>query len=83
MRKGVPRYIRLLGNDDPEVRIAAAFVLSFVPEDVQTFGPALWERASSDPDDMVRANALIALYNIVESRHTKRSCGRAAETCHV
>lgn len=61
VRKGVPRFIRLLGDDDPYVRIGACFVLAFLPEDVEMFGPALWEAASDDEDDIVRANALIAL----------------------
>ncbi len=60
-RKGVPRYIRLLGADDPHVRVAAAYVLSWLPEDVEMFGPALWEAVQGDESDMVRANALIAL----------------------
>lgn len=61
VRKGVPRYVRLLGADDPRVRVAAAFLMSWLPEDVELCGPALWEAASNDPDDVVRANALIAL----------------------
>ena len=61
VRKGVPRFIRLLTFDDPSVRIAAAFVLSWLPEDAELFGPALWAVASSDENDYVRANALIAL----------------------
>lgn len=60
-RKGVPRFMRLLGSDDEYVRTAAAFMLSWLPEDLEMFSPALWELASNDESDTVRANALIAL----------------------
>lgn len=60
-RKGVPCFVQLLGSDDEYVRMAAAYMLSWLPEDLETFAPALWEVASNDESDTVRANALIAL----------------------
>lgn len=60
-RRGEPRYIRLLGSDDERVRVAASFLLSWLPEDFDLFAPSLWELAQNDPEDTVRANALIAL----------------------
>lgn len=60
-RQGVPRFIQLLGEGRERVRVAAAFMLSWLPEEAEMFAPALWEAANNDRSDTVRANALIAL----------------------
>lgn len=61
VRRGAPRIIRHLGNDDEKVRIAATYLLSWLPEDYDLFAPSLWDLVQNDPSDHVRADALIAL----------------------
>ncbi len=72
VRAGVDAYVGFLKEGDPEVRIAAAYVLAFLPESYGEFSEALLEVAASDPDVDLRGNGLIALALAGESADAPR-----------
>jgi len=60
VRAGVQLFCVLLGDDDPQMRVAAAYALSWFSEDAATSAAPLTATAS-DPAAPVAATALVAL----------------------
>lgn len=60
VRQGVPLFRALLGHGDPEVRVAAAYLLGWFPEDAEGSVPPLAALAS-DVDDALAATARVSM----------------------
>lgn len=61
VREGAAVYRELLGDDAPEVRIAAAYLLAWFPEDAARSTGPLMDLARRDADPVVRATAAVAV----------------------
>ncbi|MDX3110330.1 hypothetical protein [Nonomuraea angiospora] len=59
VRENLP--ISLLADGDPHVRTAAAYLVSWFPEEAETAGPALAGLAEADADPVTAATAMFAL----------------------
>ncbi|MFF4621262.1 hypothetical protein [Nonomuraea jabiensis] len=59
VRENLP--ISLLADADPQVRTAAAYLVSWFPEEAETAGPALAGLAEADADPVTVATAMFAL----------------------
>ncbi len=76
VRKGAELFNDLLAHDDENVRVATAFLMSWLPEEEELFVPHLWARAKADDEPTVRAASLIAIGLIAsESRFDEYTCG--------
>ena len=81
VRAGVPLYCSLLADEDPQMRIAAAYTLAWFGEDAATStGPLI--SAASDTHTPVAATALVALGLIATDDQAAAQTVRAALTDH-
>ncbi|WP_346533197.1 hypothetical protein [Micromonospora sp. DPT] len=60
VRAGVPVYVRALEAPDKAVRLYAAYLLAWFPEDVETISPALTRLIREEPNPIVAATACVA-----------------------
>jgi hypothetical protein len=66
VRAGHPAYLALLGDPDPAVRAAAAYLIVGCPEAHGAARADLLSRVSSESDPMARANQVFALGHLGE-----------------
>lgn len=71
VRAGVPVFVEALNATEPPLRIRAAHLLSWFPEESAQIIPALIRVIAGDPDDSVAATASVAAGRCV-SQHTSR-----------